>query len=350
MNQIVERKNYYMLDIIKFMCAVMVISVHFVNEQCHFTGIVDLAFSVYIFCVPFFFVCSGFLFFEKLKNFEDKKSERAYFISYQKRLWIMYLIWTVIYWCFRLGKYAMYGTDADTVWNNIHSTLTFASYGTIWFLPALAVGIAVVYAVRNLKLWQIGTIFAIIYIIGCLGYSYVEVLEKLPILKMGMTLYNKAFFTTRNGMFHGAPLVAIGYFIAYKRNNLKLSKKILWAVVCSALTLAEALVCKKIISPSAAGADTLFFLAPAVYFIVSAAIMVNLKERKAYWWMRKLSLLMFTSQRLFLSAIPILWPAFMVPYNVNDWLGLVMMNVTVIAFDVLIILLSKKFKFLRYII
>ncbi len=350
MNEIAVRKNYYALDIAKFIGAVMILSSHFAAEQCKFTGIVDYFFSLYVFAVPFFFVCSAFLFFKKLNALPDKKSQYDYFIKYEKRIWIMYLLWSVIYWCFRIGKYLMYGTDMSTVMNNIHSTLTYSSYGTIWFLPALAVAIAVIYVLRNLKAWKLIIVGVILYFISCLGYSYIDIAKEIPIFNSVLKIYNNIFFTTRNGLFNGVPFAILGYFIATNKKQTKIQTNIIFALLFSGLAIIEALACKIYISPSAPGADTLIMLIPAEYFIVRALIQIEIKERWIYGWMRKLSLLMFTSQRLFLSAIPILFPAFMVPFKINPYLGLIMMNVLVIVFDIILIKLSEKFKAVGYLV
>ena len=79
MSQNVIRKNYYGLDIAKFICAVMIISSHFAAERGHFPPKIDVMFSIYIFAVPFFFTCSAFLFFKKLNALSDKESQYTYF-------------------------------------------------------------------------------------------------------------------------------------------------------------------------------------------------------------------------------------------------------------------------------
>ena len=70
MGEVTVRKNYFSLDIAKFVCAIMILSAHFASERGHFTGIVDYLFSLYIFAVPFFFACSGFLFLKNSKIFQ----------------------------------------------------------------------------------------------------------------------------------------------------------------------------------------------------------------------------------------------------------------------------------------
>lgn len=342
------RKNYYGLDIAKFVCALMIISSHFAAEQGHFPRSIDLLFSVYIFAVPFFFTCSAFLFFKKLEDLPDKAAKRSYFIAYEKRIWCMYLAWSVIYWAFRIAGYVKYGTTLDEVLSTVHTSLVLTTYATIWFLPALGVAIAVVYAIREIKPWKLILTGAVLYAVSCLGYSYIEVSQKLPVLNTALGLYGKVFLTTRNGLFNGVPFVIVGYFVAVRPNKMNTLHNVVLAAVFSALTIFEGLICKLYISPTAAGADTVIMLIPAQYFIISFLVRIQLQKREIYIYMRKLSILMFTSQRLFLSAIPGLWAGFMAPFTANTYIGLFMMIALVILFDLLLIKLSSRVKVIRY--
>ena len=48
------RKNYYLLDIGKFLAASLIVCAHFVSENCHLPALIDAAFSVYVLSVPLF--------------------------------------------------------------------------------------------------------------------------------------------------------------------------------------------------------------------------------------------------------------------------------------------------------
>ena len=96
-----ERNNYWSLDVAKFICAVLVISAHFASEMGNFPAIIDYGFSIYVIAVPFFFACSGFLFFKKWLPMENEDRKR-YLKSYQKRIWIMYGCWTMVYLPFQI--------------------------------------------------------------------------------------------------------------------------------------------------------------------------------------------------------------------------------------------------------
>ena len=72
---LIQRKNYWSLDVAKFFCAILIISAHFASEWGTFPTLVDYAFSLYVIAVPFFFCCSGFLFFKKLNTLNTKEEK-----------------------------------------------------------------------------------------------------------------------------------------------------------------------------------------------------------------------------------------------------------------------------------
>ncbi len=66
--KILERQNYSSIDIFKFICSYLVISIH-CTPFLIFGEDINLAIisTVSRIAVPFFFVCSGFLFFKNLE-------------------------------------------------------------------------------------------------------------------------------------------------------------------------------------------------------------------------------------------------------------------------------------------
>ena len=95
-----ERKNYYALDIAKFISAFLVICIHCgplldVSETGNFVLVQIIA----RLAVPFFFVASGFLFFQKIdlqrewNDYENKAKLKHYF----GRLFKIYFILTILY-------------------------------------------------------------------------------------------------------------------------------------------------------------------------------------------------------------------------------------------------------------
>lgn len=89
-SEMAERKIYPSLDIAKFVMAMLILTQHIGNEWAHSTGLVHAFFGLGNFAVPFFFACSGFLFFAKL-NTLDNKGQKDYYKKWSIRIGKMYL-------------------------------------------------------------------------------------------------------------------------------------------------------------------------------------------------------------------------------------------------------------------
>lgn len=86
------KKHYYSIDIAKLVCALLVIALH-VNVVEDFTDQVSFTIKSFIYnlLVPFFFICSGYFFYQGLKKNKD------YYKKYIGRISKIYLGWTAIY-------------------------------------------------------------------------------------------------------------------------------------------------------------------------------------------------------------------------------------------------------------
>lgn len=58
--------QYNMMDVTKFVFAIVLVCAHTASEQVVLPPVLDLVFSLYIIIVPFFFIASSFLFFKKV--------------------------------------------------------------------------------------------------------------------------------------------------------------------------------------------------------------------------------------------------------------------------------------------
>lgn len=344
-----QRKNYWSLDIAKFFCAILIISAHFAAEWGSFPTIIDYAFSLYVIAVPFFFCCSGFLFFKKLNALQTKESKKAYFIQYEKRILIMYALWSAVYFIHVVYDWIINNEFGITViLRYLHRCLVFSSYSTIWFLPALAIAIAIAYfLLTKFNEKQIVLISVLLYIFSMFGYTYRFVLDGTPIGDF-YDIYNELFVSSRNGVFNGVPFVFMGYIIASKeiKPSFKVFLKyIIPTGISLALIIAEAFILK--LKFNVTGMDVGIFLVPFTYFFIMALMHLDLKENAVFMWCRKLSLLIFVTQRLFLTALPGFFPSVFEKIYSNTYIGLVAVLGMTIAFSIILILLSKKIKFIK---
>lgn len=349
MSQTLTRKNYWPLDVAKFFCAILIISAHFAAEWGKFPTLIDYAFSLYVIAVPFFFCCSGFLFFTKLNALETKEEKKKYLIQYEKRIWTMYGLWSAVYFIHVCYNWIIDGElSVLRFLKYLYGAIVHTSYATIWFLPALSIGVAITYLlVAKLSKKQIFPIAIALYIFGMFGYTYRFVIEGTVIEKV-YDFYEIFFYTSRNGIFNGTPFIFMGYLISLK--GIKPSVKGFFKFAIPAgisliLIIVEAFVLK--LKFNVTGMDISIFLPPFIYFFIMAVMYMELKENKLWLWCRKLSLLIFVSQRLFLTMLPAFLPGVFGVIYANSYIGLLAVIGMTIAFSVAFILLSDKVKFLK---
>lgn len=344
-------KKYYGLDVGKFVCALLIISSHFASEWGNFAKSIDMVFSLYIIAVPFFFAVSGFLLFNKIENTETTE-HKGIIIKYLKKIVLMYLIWSLIYVAFNVAAFCKFGVTSQDVIGYIHQCIVYSTYDTIWFLPALAVGVVMVYFMRKAMPIRYMLIVAVIfYIIGMLGVTYSGIVAKSEILSLVYGAYTKVFLTTRNGFFNGFPFVALGAYVAYEVNKGKYKKaNVKYIALCAVfgiLFVAEAFAAKKFLS--APNANTVFMLFPFVYFAIKFLLGVSIPDNKICYVLRKLSTTMFLSQRIFLTALPVLFPnsIFKNLLSFNSLGGLMYIIVITIAFSALLSFLGNHNKIFK---
>lgn len=93
--------------------------------------------------------------------------------------------------------------------------------------------------------------------------------------------------------------------------------------------------------------DFCIFVTVFTYFFMLALLHIDLKEHRLWLWMRKLSILLFTCQRIFLSVLPGYLPSVFEILYANSYVGLAVVIGMTLFFSVLIVLLSNKVKFLK---
>ena len=349
MSQSLKRKNYWSLDVAKFFCAILIISAHFAAEWGKFPTLIDYAFSLYVIAVPFFFCCSGFLFFTKLNAIEAKEDKKKYLIQYEKRIWTMYGLWSAVYFVHVCYNWIVNGElSVLTFLKYLYGAVVHTSYATIWFLPALGVSVAITYfLVEKLNKKAIYPIATALYIVGMFGYTYSFVVEG-TVIGTVYDVYETFMYTARNGIFNGTPFIFMGYLIAKKDIKASVKGFFRYAIpagISLVLIIVEAFILK--LKFNVTGMDISIFLPPFIYCFIMAVMHIDLKENKAWLWCRKLSLLIFVTQRLFLTMLPAFFPGIFQKLYSNSYIGLVAVLGITIAFSVVFILLSDKIKFLK---
>ena len=266
-----ERKIYPSLDIMKFIMAMLILTQHTCNEWAHSTGLIHAFFGLGNFAVPFFFTCSGFLFFSKL-NMLNWKEQKNYYKQWSMRIGKMYLIWSIIYFCFVLTMWISNGFTLEKIINYLHRVFVFSTYSTIWFLPALWVGVSICYWLKqHVSKRAIWVIIITLFVIGTLFGSYTNVITRIPTIASFNEWYMEIFITWRNGLFNGVPYVFIGILLS-EDFGTKIPKNVsaLATVIFCSLFILEAFCISHYKLSSAT--DMGFFMCFAIFFMINTLI------------------------------------------------------------------------------
>lgn len=339
------RKQYNSLDLAKFIAAILIIIIH-TGPFGEFNDIIGAGVRgiVTVVAVPFFFITSGFLFFGKL-NTLDKTAKKDYFKQYMKRLGVMYLLWSAVYFVFVLRNWIVEGFVITDLLIYIRNFFLKGSYSTIWFLLALMVSVAIIYFLHKklsyVKIFLLGIPF---YVIACMGSSYYGLVETIPFLKSVFNGYFCIFDTVKNGVLFGWVYVALGGIFSEIEIPKKPLKNFVLTGLFFVLLAAESFI-QVYFGWAINGVDTKLLLLPLSVFLFMFVMNLDFKESQAFVWMRKLSLMMFLCQRLFLSLFEIfLIDTIFVQNSLVYFISILSLT---LAFSVVFIKASEKIKILK---
>lgn len=340
-------KKYNSIDLFKFLCALLIIIIH-ANPFDDYSKILSFGLRniVCVVAVPFFFVASGFLCFRKVELL-DGEEKKQYIKKFLKRILLMYLLWSAIYFMFVVLNWINNGFTIYSVLEYIRDFLFEGSYHTIWFLPALFSATLIVYLLRKKMTYkQIFIISLPIYIFTLLGSSYYGITEKIPVISNIYNIYYSIFETIKNGVCFGFIYVALGALIGANNEKIKISKKINIVLIIAfyiLLAIEEFIVAH--FNWNSRGVDTVIMLLPLSFFIFTFVLNLELKDRKVYGTLRKYSLLMFLSQRIPLTIFELCFGNTLIV--TNSILNFVSVLLCTLLLSFIIIKLSDKYTKLK---
>lgn len=347
MMTVLVRKVYSSLDLTKFVMAMLILTQHTSNEWAHSTGLIHAFFGLGNFAVPFFFACSGFLFFSKYNQLNET-GKRDYYQAWSYRIGKMYLVWSLIYFVFVVYSWFSNGFSWEKPLTWLHRSIVFSTYATIWFLPALWLGVTICCWLKRRCTYKASLcIVLVLMVVGNLFGSYSNLMTENQILRSVYDWYMSVFITWRNGVFNGAPYVFIGLMIAENKVfKLSFVANLCLAILFSTLFLAEAYAITRFHLSTAT--DMGFMMAPATFFIMNTLVKWDLSNREIWIHCRNLSMLVFLGQRLFLSALPGAIPSMkMWITSLSHPMIFIYFIVVTLVFSILIERLSERFKFLK---
>lgn len=330
-----ERKYYHSIDIMKYICAIMVLSIHMAPLEQISPLLNDLWGSVICrVAVPFFFMASSFFFFKK------EGSRKKNFTMYAKRILILYAIYTVIYLVILIIKNQL-KSPIRTVQEILFSGVCIH----LWYFVAIVVGIGMVILLEKLINEKVTAIISLVlYVIGTLGSTYYSLLFEDNLAGVIISEYMDIFLSVRNGIFFGMIFVVLGK-VVIKREQKIINRSFLFWIVLFGITMCfmcvEGIAINKL-TAKIYGRDMFLFLPICAYVLFGLILKVNQyiknMSRTICGYFRNVSTLFYAMHYVFIFFIPM--------ENVlAKFLLIIVMNTLISMF---IVWSSRKIKVLNY--
>ena len=340
-------KQKYSLDIGKFVCALFVLFVH-ANPFGSYTKVLMFGFRnvVGASLLPFFFATSGYLLAKKLGSAQNSAEQNGYMRKYLKRLIQIYLIWSVVYFPFVVVTWMREGFSIMLVLEYLRDFFFEGSYSTIWFLPALISGTTIYWLLlKKFSHKQVFFISCGVYVITLLLSSYYGISMKIPVLSKLAESYYVLFDSVKNGLLCGLIFLSVGGMVANESCFLNFSrgKALLGVIISLALQCFEVL--GYMLVGNVKGVDTTASLVLWGMFTLLFALSFDLKPSNAWTMLRKLSMLLFLTQRIPISVIDLFMEESVIA--TNSLANFVAVTLSTFAISFLILQLSKKLKWLN---
>ena len=307
------------IDIAKFLMAVLVVGIH--TEPLGFNIWLDRGFGIITrLCVPFFFVASSYFFFRKNNSP----------LKYVKRLFILYLIWSIIYLPFDITKLKLLSVQQILIkylWSGVDDQ-------ALWYLCGSIIGFLIVFALSKFldykKILLLGIVFLII---GCFKSTWAPMVENV----FNIPVYD--LLGSRNGLFYGFPYYAVGMYIAKtegkKSDNWK--PYLIGSVISFMMLVAESLVFILVFKTT----KTVLWISvlPLTYFVFSFLKNINISiPLNISLVLRKLSTIIYVSHGLFLIVF----------INMQYMMYFLCVTIASIIFGLLMLVLNEKIKILKW--
>lgn len=301
-----EKRSYGMLDVCKFCCALLILFYHFFSEHGDLPGILNEALSLYAVAVALFMAISGFLVFDKTSTLATRKERWNVVAKQVKRIMQVYLLWSIPYLVFQISRWDSSTISLSFVLNKMQGWVFGSTFYTIWFMPVLCVGMLVAFAATEyLPKAAVYVLAAVAYVVGALMLTYNLLGDAIPGSSAFTAFANRWLQGPRGGLFFGFPLLIVGRLVAEKKEKLNPIVMGLASVICMALVLAEALLIRRLAGRNT-GIDMTMMMLPLVFCILGYIVNWPMRSGKGCVWMRRMSTLLFMTQRIFLSVLPVL--------------------------------------------
>lgn len=235
-----------LLDLLKLLLSVFVVYIHTDIKTGNST--VDMYFiqGVFRIAVPLFFFIAGYYLFSKMPC--DKKLNKTTgqpALSYAKRIFKMYVMWSMIYLIYQIYTWLTTGVTIRDIGIYLEYAIVRGdSYLHLWYLSSLFTGVLLVWLFRKFFSIKITLLFSLsFFVVGLFLLPYYYVIR--PVVESNFLLiflyenFNRFIGWPRCGLFFGFVYVALGAFFVNKKIKINCWLCVLGIVVSSILSFVE---------------------------------------------------------------------------------------------------------------
>ncbi len=339
------RKNYDILDLLKFILSLMVVAVHTNLFPKYLYPWLRLA-------VPLFFIISSYLLNIKIIN--SPKEEKWKIIGkYLKRLLLYYLFWFIVLLPFTIDRRAVWFNNGikNGIIICIKQLLFQSTFVASWYITATIIATPIVYKLSE-KINDIFLliVFIIIYFACCIISSYSYLYQNIDIIKKIISIYTEWFTNPILSFPVAFIFIHLGKLFAenkYKIFNFKTIVYIILSIVFAICLYIEWRYVFKV--TKTLGNDCYFCIIPLCFslFALIKTIDINLKNPKLLRQISNITYPLHGSIAFFISEH---LPEFIKTDNQKGIFNFVVTLAIVYTVSFIILKLEKikHFKFLKY--
>lgn len=332
------RNNYNCIDLTRFICALLVLEVHFISDYGENNINFVLSQGIGRIAVPFFFITSGYFLANKSGNTIKIK-------NYLFKIFKLYILWSALYFPYELY---MWKLNSENIMLDIviyiKNFFLVGSFIHLWYLLAVIIAVIIIEALlKRISIDKVLVIGFILYILGMLGDGYYNVLTNMPLLKKIYDLYLSLFETTRNGLFFGVFLISLGYYISIKEVVIKKSISLVCLIISLLYMIIEIYFMKSNNLPL--DYNMYISIIPATFFLFNLVKEIQLKDNEIYPMLRSMSITVFLIQFMF-NGISLFIISFFEEYKFinSEWIRFIFIAISSTIFSYLLIKIKNKYK------
>lgn len=229
--------NYGMLSVFKLVAAILVVMIHsMVFSSLNENLWIRTSLGICRVAVPFFFIISGY-FFYNLKSKEDRKNKiKKYTIFYFKAVLIEIIL---------LIPYIMFLVKNMPMLILIRNLLLVGITGSLWYVSSMVIGFLFISPFLKNNRYKILILISIMFFaFGLAGDSYYGLFSNTA-LNTAILTYKAIFVMMQVGFTASVPFLTVGILIN-KFNLIEKIKKVeIWVAIGTILLIIEAFILYK---------------------------------------------------------------------------------------------------------